>query len=188
MCRWLRLSMGLVFAVGVARAEPPQPDPGAALLAPFKRELQAALREGLAAGPVEAISTCQLRAPEIARAASQDGIRVGRTSHRLRNPTNAAPEWVAPILEAYLADSADRAPRTVALERDRRGYAEPIPLQPVCLTCHGEALAPEVAARIDALYPADSARGFRVGELRGVFWIEYPSESKQSQNRGDGED
>lgn len=147
--------------------------PGARLLAPFKRDLQQALREGLAAGPVEAISACRVRAPEIADALSRQGVRVGRSSHRLRNPSNAAPEWVRPILEDYVNNPSDRAARTVALPDNRSGYVEPILLQPMCLTCHGRKLAPEVASRIQELYPSDRATGFDVGDLRGVFWVEF---------------
>ncbi len=88
---------------------------------------------------------------------------------------NASPAWVAPILEGYLADREDRRPRVASLADDRIGYVEPILLQPLCLGCHGAALAPEVEARIDALYPDDQATGFEVGELRGVFWVEFPA-------------
>ncbi len=80
-----------------------------------------------------------------------------------------------PILDAYVASPGDREPRTVALPDDRSGYTEPILVQPLCLVCHGEALAPDVAARIEALYPQDEATGFRAGDLRGVFWVEYPA-------------
>ena len=54
------------------------------------------------------------------------------------------------------------------------GYVEPIVMQPMCLTCHGESLAPEIAARISEVYPDDQATGFKVGDFRGVFWVEFP--------------
>ena len=111
-----------------------------------------------------------------ANALSGDGIRLGRSSHRLRNPANVAPAWVAPLLDDYVADSADRAPRVVALSAGRSGYVEPIGVQPLCLTCHGDAVPPEVTARIHELYPEDRAVGFDVGDLRGVFWVEFPAE------------
>ena len=148
---------------------------GAALLAPFKQELQGALRAGLAQGPVEAIGACQLRAPEIAKALSRDGVRLGRSSHRLRNPANAPSDWLAPILDSYVESPSDRSPRLVELPDHRRGYAEPILLQPLCLTCHGADLAPAVASRISELYPEDRAVDFQVGDLRGVFWVEFPA-------------
>lgn len=144
------------------------------LVAQFKQNLQQALRAGMAKGPVEAIAACQIEAPEIAAGLSRDGVRVGRTSHRLRNPTNASPDWVKPILDAYLADASNRAPRTVVLPDGQSGYVEPIIAQPLCLTCHGKTLAPAVASRIKELYPEDEAVGFEVGDLRGAFWVVSP--------------
>ena len=106
---------------------------------------------------------------------SQDGIRVGRTSDRLRNPENRSPEWVRPILEDYLANPLERTPRSLPLAEGRTGYVEPIVMQSLCLTCHGDALAEDVSAEIERLYPEDEAVGFEVGELRGVFWLELPA-------------
>ncbi len=172
-----RPSIALAIAAliaGAALAEENHLARGAELLAPFKRELQAALREGLAEGPSRAIGACRLRAPQIAESLSRDGVRVGRTSHRLRNPANASPEWVRPILDAYLADSDDRASRVAQLNEGRAGYVEPIATKQLCLVCHGESLAPDLAQQIRELYPEDRAVGFREGELRGVFWVEFP--------------
>lgn len=172
----------LVFViVGIsaqARAEDPDSrfETGAALLAPFKQQLGAALRAGMVEGPVEAISACRVRAPEIAATMSVDGVRLGRSSHRLRNPANVAPEWVAPILAEYAAGESDRAPRAVTLSDDRSGYVEPIVVQPLCVTCHGNAIPTDVAARIRELYPDDRAIGFDVDDFRGVFWVEFPAE------------
>ena len=118
-------------------------------------------------------STCTCHTVNtIAAAHTTPGVRVGRASHRLRNPANAPPAWVAPLLEAYVADPASRAPREVALPGGGSGYVEPIYVQPLCVTCHGKAIAPDVAARIDALYPEDQATGFDVDDLRGVWWVE----------------
>ncbi len=168
--------VALALAAGVVQAQKAELARGAELLVPFKQDLQEALRLGLAQGPVQAISACQLQAPEIAEALSLDGMSLGRTSHRLRNPANASPEWVRPVLEDYVASSSDRASRIVVLPNKRLGYVEPILLQPVCLTCHGDVLAPDIESRINELYPEDRAVGFRVGDLRGVFWIEFPAE------------
>jgi hypothetical protein len=171
---WAPLLLAFLLAAGSAQAEAEaELAHGAELLAPFKRELKATLTEGLASGPVEAIGACRLQAPEIATAHSRDGIRIGRTSHRLRNPANVAPKWVAPILAEYVTEASARNPRVVPLANDRTGYTEPILVQPPCLTCHGEALAPAVAAQIAELYPDDSAAGFRLGDLRGAFWVEF---------------
>lgn len=148
---------------------------GAEILAPFKMQLKQALLSGLAQGPSEAIGACKLQAPQIAETLSVDGIVVGRSSHRLRNPGNAAPEWVAPVMQAYVDNAADRAPRTVELAGDRIGYVEPILMQPLCLTCHGDVQDPALADRIADEYPHDLATGFELDELRGVFWAEFPA-------------
>ncbi len=168
--------LAVSIASGASQAQDTELARGAELLSPFKRDLQEALRLGLTEGPVQAISACRIQAPEIANVLAKDGISLGRSSHRLRNPANSGPEWVAAILEDYLEDSADRAPRIVPLPNNRFGYVEPILLQPLCLTCHGEVLNSEVASRIHELYPEDRAVGFNVGELRGVFWLEFPAE------------
>jgi len=146
---------------------------GAELLAPMKTALKQALMAGMQKGPVNAISVCKDRAPEIADSLSVDGSQIGRTSHRLRNPANSAPAWVDPVLKAYLNEDANREPRLLQLSDDRQGYVEPIVLQPLCLACHGESLAPDVAAKIMEAYPEDKATGFEVGDLRGVYWVEY---------------
>lgn len=177
--RAILLLLLVALCSAAARAEASEADDVAQAtkrLAVFKRELQAALQQGLARGPAEAIDACRLRAPEIAGELSRDGVRIGRTSHRLRNPSNAGPGWVEPLLAAYLVDEAERKARLVQLSEGRRGYVEPILVQPPCLVCHGETLAPDVAARIDTLYPDDRARGFHTGDLRGVFWLELPAD------------
>lgn len=147
---------------------------GAALLAPFKADLKAALVKGMETGPVGAIDACKSEAPRISASLSVDGVLMGRSSHKLRNPDNAGPDWLAPLIDDYASGSADRAPQTVSLGRGRMGYAEPIMVQPLCLNCHGESLKPEVATKIAELYPDDQATGFKEGDFRGVWWVEFP--------------
>ena len=118
----------------------------------------------------------------MARQLSTDGVVMGRTSHRLRNPANASPEWAQPILDAYLDSEDGREPVSVALPGQRMGYAEPITVQPLCVTCHGSALAPDVASRIAAEYPDDEATGFDVGDFRGIWWVEFPSPDAGDQD------
>ena len=60
--------------------------------------------------------------------------------------------------------------RTVDLGPRGVGYVEPIHLQPLCATCHGESIEPTLLEAIRSRYPEDQAVGFRVGELRGLFW------------------
>ena len=175
----IRLLMALLAAapVGYAWAVSPDASRGAEMLKPFKQQLMGALKSGLQQGPDQAISVCQKKAPEIASGLSIDGVEMGRSSHKLRNPDNAPPAWVSPVIEAYLADEAFIMPVALSAGEGRMGYIEPIRLKAApCLMCHGETLAPAIAEKIDVLYPDDQATGFKEGDLRGVFWVSWPEE------------
>ena len=146
---------------------------GAALLLPFKQELKGALMSGMQSGPVAAISACSMEAPDISGRLSVDGVAMGRSSHKLRNAENVAPEWATLLLEAYVAGKQD-GPVAVEYSENRFGYVEPIMVQPMCLNCHGAELRPDVAEAISERYPDDAATGFSEGDFRGVFWVEFP--------------
>lgn len=180
----LPILAGLALAAGADTgdgASPAgEPSEGAALLAPFKQQLMGALMSGLARGPVEAVDTCHVQAPRIAADLGTEDLRVGRTSHRLRNPDNAGPAWATEVLQTYLDQPGDRTPRTVALADGRKGYVEPIVTQPMCLICHGSSVSPPVAEAIQARYPEDRATGFETGDLRGVFWLSWTPEDAGS--------
>jgi hypothetical protein len=148
-----------------------------ALKGELRKELEAAMKDG----PAAAIDVCAERAPAIAAAHSVEGLAVGRTSHKLRNPQNAPRPWVKLILdEMVAADPATLVPRVVALEGGRTGYIEPILTQPLCVTCHGAAVAPELKEKIAARYPADQATGFEPGTLRGLVWAELDADAARA--------
>ncbi len=169
-----------VLLTAAAQADAPTPD-GETLLAPFKRDLKTALISGMQDGPANAIDVCRLEAPALAAKHSTAGIEIGRSSHRLRNPANSGPAWVRDVIDAYLDNPVDREPRTVSLDGERQGYVEPILTQPLCLACHGSSVDPVVAAALASHYPDDRATGFEVGDLRGVFWVEYPAADKPAR-------
>lgn len=175
-CKLLLLLINLVLASIAFSAHATEWPRVNEVLSPFKQQLQKALLSGMSEGAVAAIEACKTEAPEITESLSHSGILIGRTSHRLRNLDNASPDWVEPILNTYLANDADREPRDVLLPEGRSGYVEPIVVQPLCTTCHGESIADDVKTRIGELYPEDRATGFNVGDLRGVFWVELPAE------------
>ncbi len=160
---------------GMAQTQDAESNRGAELLMPLKKNLKQALMAGMQEGPVNAISVCKDQAPAITAALAAEGVEIGRSSHRLRNPDNSAPEWANKVLKTYLNDETDRAPRVVSLANNREGYVEPITIKPLCLACHGDNLAPDIAAQIQVMYPEDKATGFRLDDLRGVYWVEYPA-------------
>lgn len=171
--RYLFVIPVLLLFVPGAKAWDAAAERGAALLAPFKTTLKGALMEGMQEGPARAIEVCSEDAHDIAVSLSVDGVRMGRSSHKLRNTDNAAQDWLEPIIEAYASGEAEFAPVVVTLEDGRTGYVEPIRVQPPCLICHGTTLAADVEERITALYPDDAATGFEEGDFRGVFWVEF---------------
>ena len=177
MKRLLLPCLCLLVTLSAGAAETPDNDAtarGAALLLPFKQQLKAALQSGMAEGPAAAIGVCRDEAPAIAAGLSTDGVAMGRTSHRLRNPENRPPAWTTTLLDRYVAGEASGA-ATVVLPDGVTGYIEPITVQPVCLACHGSTLAPGVADSLAELYPDDAATGFAAGDFRGLFWVTYPT-------------
>ena len=167
-----------------APAAPPATPPAAAPGTPVERarlavgKLKSALVAELtksieAGGPAKAINVCGDLAARIRSEVSTAELQIGRTSSKLRNPKNTAPAWVAPLLaELEVAPADKRGPREVKLPSGGLGYVEPLVTVPLCLACHGPALAPDVQAALLAKYPQDKAVGFREGDLRGLVWVE----------------
>ena len=146
----------------------------------LQKQLKSAMVDG---GPTAAIEACNIAAPEIAETASAaSGWSVGRTSLKLRNPGNAPDPWELAVLRDFENRKAagedpgtlDHAEMVVDDGQRTFRYMKAIPTQPVCIVCHGTTIAPEVTARLDALYPEDRARGFEVGDIRGAFSIAQP--------------
>jgi len=151
--------------------EPERPARAVAAIARLREALGDALRAALARGAEHAIDVCRVEAPRLAREAASAKIAVGRTSHRLRNPANAPENWMRPLLEEFRqAEPQPGSFRTVDLGARGTGYVEPIYLQPLCATCHGENVEPALLELIRERYPTDQATGFRAGEFRGLFW------------------
>jgi len=104
------------------------------------------------------------------------GVKVGRTSARLRNPRNAAPAWARPYIEETDGRKAvDVAPAGFDLG-DRVGLLRPIEIRARCIHCHaarGE-LTPDTRAWLERAYPEDRALGYALGDLRGFWWAEAP--------------
>jgi hypothetical protein len=141
-----------------------------AMLAELSRELD----QG---GPGLAIRACHIDATSVVyRIAKQEGLQVGRTSDRLRVPTNAPRPWAAPIVAQYAGKRAADVEGFAVDLGDRVGVLRPIPERPLCGACHGDRtkLDPRVRQELDERYPKDRALGFEPGEVRGWFWVEVP--------------
>jgi hypothetical protein len=158
---------------------------GRAISAQFGSELKAALERAIAAdGPASAVAVCRDEAPRIAaRMSTHYGVTVARTALKVRNSANAARPWQRTGLEAFEQQLASGA-KVEALESfETRAdgsahYLKAITTAPLCTACHGETIAPDVQSALNHYYPRDQATGFRVGDLRGAFSVEWPSGDK----------
>ncbi len=147
-------------------------DPSAKLV-PLKKELMKNLQGKLKTeGPVKALEFCHLNAQKIT-AANQQGIEIGRTSHRLRNAKNAPRDWVKPYLSEFVSGKRKEA-IAIKLKNGKRGYLEPIRISKgACLICHGSSLSKPLQSELEKRYPQDQATGFKMNDFRGLFWMEY---------------
>jgi type IV secretory pathway TrbL component len=142
-------------------------------------ELKAAIGEK---GPDGAISICKERAPQIAADVSkQFNFETKRVSPKNRNPAGVPDAWEAEAqagLEKRLA--AGEKPETldtwqvVSTAKGKQfRYAKALPVQQVCLTCHGDpaTFSDGLKARLAAEYPLDKATGYAPGMVRGIISI-----------------
>lgn len=144
-----------------------------------RKNFRSALSTALGKGPAEkALAECRVHAPAAVNGAATDGIRVGRTSQRLRNPKNAPPEWTKSYLDKFSSAKPSEIPKHVLVKLDnhRYGYLEPIFVEPICLNCHGTAVDKLVHSAIRMEYPQDRAVGYRKGDFRGLLWLEMKKE------------
>lgn len=129
-------------------------------------------------GPAAAIAVCQVEASTIAEPVGREkGVRIGRTSDKLRNSNDQPPDWaVSPLA------NRPTGPTFLAGPDGRFGAILPIRLKVQCLTCHGQTDSIPVSVReaLASRYPLDQAVGYAEGDLRGWFWVEVAKESTEA--------
>lgn len=105
-----------------------------------------------------------------------EGVEVGRTSARLRNPKNAPPAWARAYVEATDGQKASAVSAAVFDLGGRVGLLRPIEVRQRCLACHAtrERLAEGTRSWLSRSYPRDRALGYELGDLRGFWWAEAP--------------
>jgi hypothetical protein len=137
-------------------------------------EITRALASG---GPGGAIQVChQSSAGVIERVKREKGFDLGRTSDRLRNPTNLPKPWAEAVVKKYAGARATSVDGFYVNLGDRVGVIRPVEEAAICSGCHGPAdrLEPRVRKELQDRYPADRATGFMPGEIRGWLWAEIP--------------
>jgi len=143
----------------------------------LKGELMAAVKAG---GPANGIQICNTRAVDIANEMSgKHGMTVGRTSLKLRNPSNTPDAWEQKVLADFeKRKAAGESPKQmeyseIVSEKGKKEfrYMKAIGIGKACLNCHAAEVKPVVAEKLKELYPTDKARGYQLGDIRGAFTL-----------------
>ena len=146
-------------------------------------KLMAVVRSEMQAHGVDgAVAACNDKAPALAKEASQaNGMQIRRVSLKNRNPKAVPDAWEKEVLQDFdrrAAQGVSPATLEAATVEKQNGqtvfrYMKALPTQEVCLSCHGQAaqMQPAVLNKIQTLYPADKALGYRAGQIRGAITL-----------------
>lgn len=145
----------------------------------LSNELGAALQAG---GMSNALGLCSVKALPLTRLVGDTHhVTLRRVTHKPRNPANRADADEQHLLDCFQemlsAGTTDLQPVVLTPSTNRISFCAPIVINnPLCLSCHGvpgESLLPEAATLMKQLYPNDEATGFRMGDLRGMWRVDF---------------
>jgi Protein of unknown function (DUF3365) len=174
------------FAGGNHKAEDPRlPDlmkSTKEVVDPMPEKLKAVLVGEIATnGAVKAIEVCSIKAPAMARAASEKtGWDIKRVSLKNRNPKGSADKWEKRAIKGF--EQELKANSDAVLEKGEivtiKGkhyfrYAKGLKTAKECLTCHGkeENIAKEIKEKLKEVYPKDRATGYDLNQVRGIISV-----------------
>jgi hypothetical protein len=118
--------------------------------------------------------------PMVDTLAANHGVKIRRTSDKIRNPKDAPTEREREVIEQFKQEKTagkELKPLVEAIDPHTVAYYQPILIQPLCLTCHGvlgETMTEENYGFIKYLYPDDQAIGYALGDVRGIFSLQIP--------------
>ena len=131
-------------------------------------------------GITDAIKYCSVHALPLTDSISNaEKVVISRVSHKNRNPLNAANNEEMELIKKYITqiENGTSLLPTVVEKEKRHIYYSPIVISmPTCLKCHGKPdtdIDVPVLNTLNALYPEDKATGFEMGQLRGLFKVEF---------------
>ena len=205
-CEVLRMSrkiaaIGLAVAVttwmaGVSKASSqtaPVPEAPLAEARAVAKELTTELRKLLSeelakGGFAGAVRVCSEQAQTVSGTFNAStGASARRVSLRYRNPNDRPDPYEAALLRRWAAlPKGERAPEEHSqVVTDPKGqqhlrFLQPIYVQAMCLTCHGDpkAIPVEVKHVLGERYPKDLATGYQTGDFRGAVSVRIPLAGK----------
>jgi len=150
----------------------------------LRSSLQTAISEQ---GVVSAISFCQVNAYPLTDTYASDSVLIRRTALKYRNPANKPDSTEERILHFFASQKENGIEndslKTVTEKTANRiiNFYKPIILQPMCATCHGDKtnlMNTDLWKTIDSLYPSDMAYGYKPGDIRGMWHIQFITKNK----------
>lgn len=142
--------------------------------------LQNAIQEK---GMVGAVEFCNVEALPLTQSVGMaNDVDIRRVSNNNRNPDNSPNEDEETLLDAYEYNNENNIKSDANIQKLQNGevllYTRAITISnQLCLNCHGDPnvdIDPQVKQRIDELYPQDNAKGYTIGDLRGMWSIKIP--------------
>ena len=156
---------------------------GKAIAAETFSVLSSNLQSALASGGVSnALPFCSLAAsPLTASVATRHSVTLRRITHQPRHPAARASASEVAVLDGFRAaltpGGSPPPPLATNLVAGQATFFAPIVISnPLCLNCHGEPgkdISEASLALIRQHYPQDEATGFKLGDLRGAWRIDF---------------
>ena len=145
----------------------------------LKSVLIANMKEG---GPYQAVNVCSDTAARLTVDFSENkGVVVKRISFKNRNVHNFPKPKEVDILKNFESQFNEKKldkNSYVIVENVIDGkravtFAKPIFIEAPCLNCHGNdnQLSSDVKEILSEKYPADKAKGYKIGDLRGAITV-----------------
>lgn len=172
-----------VMSAGASASEDALLEEARRVAASVPPRLAAVLQEEISKGGFAgAVEVCRVKGPQLAQAASaESGWQIRRVSLKNRNPKAVPDVWEQAVLEDFDRRAA-AGERAATLEKGEvvvdggvryYRYMLALPVQPLCLGCHGDdsTLDPAVRKKLDMYYPKDRATGYEPGQIRGAMTI-----------------
>ncbi len=141
------------------------------------KNVGAAVKKG---GSVNAVSFCNLNASSIVDSLNKaNNCRITRVSARNRSPENYLQSEVdKQMWKFFSSQSLDSLTTdTLVAYKGEILYYRPIKIgMSACLMCHGipgQDIDAETSDRLEQLYPADLATGYKLNDFRGLWKIHF---------------
>lgn len=108
--------------------------------------------------------------------------QINRISMNALNAANKPDPWELSVLESFEARKqqgeaiASLNYFEIVTQQGQRffRYMQAIPMQAICLNCHGEDIQQDITAKMQQLYPNDHFSRFSLEDIRGAYSVTQP--------------